>query len=140
MWRSNIALLWLTIWTCGTVAASLGPTLHGLGHDCACREWICFCPHDKAAHPQPAEQQHDGETSGPSCHKNKSAEEQPCTLSSCGKQQDDEGLLTSPPAILAGLQTLHAPTRASALSAPAEPHPAVTDLQKDSPPPRLRFL
>ncbi len=140
MWRGKVALLWLTVWAVGTVAASVGPTLHGLGHDCACREWVCFCLHDKTTHQQPVPRQHAGEASGPSCHKSKPAEEQPCTLSSCGKPQSDEGLLTSLPALLADLQTLHAPTLASTLSVPAEPRLTAVDLQKDSPPPRSHFL
>ncbi|MCL6480657.1 MAG: hypothetical protein K6U02_02920 [Firmicutes bacterium] len=118
----------------------MGPTLHGLGHDCACREWICFCPHDKPTQQQPVPRQHAGETSGPSCHKSQSAGERPCALSSCGKQQSDEGLLTSLPAILADLQALRAPTLASPLSVPADPRLNAMDLQKDSPPPRPHFL
>jgi hypothetical protein len=148
MWRKTIAIFWLLIWAAGTAGASLGPTLHGIGHDCECRAWICLCLHDKpgrtshtddrqiAAHAAHSVHAEAVEVAGPMCHKPNQDNEQPCTMSKCGGQQADDGLLTAIPAILPWPEAMPGPGPSGLAQVAGCPDFLSAELLRNSPPPR----
>lgn len=148
-WHKTIAAFWLLLWTAGTTGASLGPALHGFGHDCECREWICICPHDKTRSLRQANDRqvaknpsHEGHTEaneagGPMCHKPDKASEQPCAIAGCGSKQTDDGLLSTMPATLPAPEALQGPKRSGSATTASSFDLRFPELQSDPPPPRL---
>lgn len=149
IWRKAISVICLLLWAVGSVGASLGPALHGLGHDCKCREWICICPHDKTRSLRQANDRqvaknppHEGHTEateagGPMCHKPDKASEQPCAIAGCGSKQTDDSLLSTMPATLPATEVLQGPNRSGSAATAGSFDLRFPALQRDPPPPRL---